>query len=126
MIRIPSSVKVLWGFNNCRALESVELFEGLIEIRNEAFYGCSSLREITIPSTVEKIGEYAFSGCTSLAVVNIPENTSLGNNGVGLTAFRNVPNKKAAQLKKGGQKTLCVFCNIKNPSFDGFLIPPPW
>ncbi len=51
------------AFRNNNHLETVILPDGLLEIKEEAFYNARSLRVIDIPATVELIGKGAFQNC---------------------------------------------------------------
>lgn len=70
------------AFQNCEALASVTLPEGLTAIRNNTFEGCSSLTSFTFPTTVETIGDYAFSGApiSSVELSTMPALSSIGDN----------------------------------------------
>ena len=59
-------------FQNCTALESVNLPNTIKTIPDFAFENCIGLTEITIPDSVEGIGSSAFKGCSSLSSINIP------------------------------------------------------
>ena len=61
------------AFYDCECLEEVELYQGLLEIRDRAFRNCRSLRYVTVPSTVRAIDDAAFQGCTSLVEVRLCE-----------------------------------------------------
>ena len=68
-----------YAFQGCAELEEILLPESLQALPNYGFKGCSGLSEITIPSNVETIGAYALSACTGLSVLTIPDQvTSLG------------------------------------------------
>ena len=54
------------AFNNCSALKSLELPQGLRSLGNSAFSNCSSLTTVTLPDELEFIDGAVFSGCTSL------------------------------------------------------------
>jgi len=54
-------------------LEVVELCEGLLEIKKDAFRECASLTNITIPSAITIIHEGTFAVCVSLEEVELPE-----------------------------------------------------
>ena len=66
--RIPEE-----AFQSQSKLEEVELCEGLLEIRNAAFYKCTTLKRINIPSSVTRIGCYVFCGCYKLEEVELCE-----------------------------------------------------
>ena len=59
--------------------KSVEIYDGVTAIGNEAFSYCSSLTSIIIPDSVTSIGEWAFDYCSSLTSITIPNSaTSIG------------------------------------------------
>ncbi|SCZ79730.1 Leucine rich repeat-containing protein [Pseudobutyrivibrio xylanivorans] len=66
-IVIPEGVTIIddFAFEECSALERIELPKSLREIRSYAFWG-TGLREIAIPDEVSFLGECAFSLCNSL------------------------------------------------------------
>lgn len=79
-IVIPKSVKIIKNraFGACY-LDHVQMYNGLIEIGDSAFYGCNKLKQIIVPNTVEKIGANAFKNCVNLFVAKIPnEVTEIG------------------------------------------------
>lgn len=73
-ITIPASVKIIddLAFNQCSALASITLFDGLEAINLSAFAGCKLLTNIALPTTIKYIGETAFSQCVALKSVVIP------------------------------------------------------
>ena len=89
---MPSSVKGEWfstyevgelfgtfeGYSN---LQSVEIPDGVTDIRSRTFAGCTNLTSIEIPDSVTYIGENAFAGCTNLTSIEIPDSvTCIGEN----------------------------------------------
>ena len=50
---------------------SAEIFNGVANIGEKAFYSASSLTSVTIPNSVTSIDNQAFNWCTSLTTVNI-------------------------------------------------------
>lgn len=52
-----------------KSVVNVEIEDGVISIRNNAFYNCTSLTSINIPDSVISIGDWAFSSCSSLTDV---------------------------------------------------------
>lgn len=60
----------LQAFNNCTALEEIEIAPGA-EIGDNTFKGCISLASVTIPDGVSKVGFGAFSDCTALTSISI-------------------------------------------------------
>ncbi len=72
------------AFYGCIGLTSVEIPLSVTDIGNYAFYGCSSLMSVGIPSSVTKIGSSAFEGCSSLRSVEIPSSvTDIGGSAFG-------------------------------------------
>ena len=57
------------AFDNCTALTSVTVPEGVTEIGESAFEGCTSLSDIDLPESLTTISSYAFFGCDSLKSV---------------------------------------------------------
>ena len=60
-------------FNGCTSLTSVNLPDGISEIRGNAFKGCKKLTKIDIPDSVTLIGFEAFKNCESLNELTIPD-----------------------------------------------------
>lgn len=59
------------AFNNCSALESIELPNTVTYIGPSAFSG-SGLRNMTLPPKVNTVSENLFSGCQQLEHVVVP------------------------------------------------------
>ena len=49
--------------------------DGIITVKNYAFYSCDSFTHVTIPNSVTSIGSYAFERCSSLIGVTIPNSS---------------------------------------------------
>lgn len=60
-------------FENCKALESIVIPEGITEITAYQFKGCESLKNLSLPDTVNTIGSSAFSNCISLKEISLPK-----------------------------------------------------
>ena len=58
-----------YTFQNCSALESINLPDTLYAMGNYTFNGCSSLTEIVIPAKVTAIPQFCFNGNSSLEKV---------------------------------------------------------
>ena len=67
-------------FQYCNSLESVELNEGIEEIKFHAFEGCTSLKHLTIPQSVTYINPYAIPTEVELTLLN-DELQHFGKNG---------------------------------------------
>ena len=80
-----SPEKVPWyGFMN--EIKYLEIFDGITNIGDYAFYGCFNLKEIYIPDSVTKIGKFAFSNIKHIEMMQMV-NSSLESIGEG--AFMN-------------------------------------
>ena len=55
-----------YAFYYCHGLTSVTIPENVTSIGNSAFYDCSGLTSVTIPNSMTGISSEAFSGCSSL------------------------------------------------------------
>ena len=64
---VPQSVRVIArrAFHDCKALETVGLCEGLIEINSMAFEYCG-VKSVKLPKSLKKLGSAAFFFCESL------------------------------------------------------------
>ena len=78
------------AFSGCINLTSVSLPEGIVSIGNTAFNECSKLTSITLPESLEKIGTSVFADCSSLTSLLIPTNIKQYEN----NAFRNCTSLK--------------------------------
>ena len=58
-------------FNDCINLSKVILPDNLTTIGNNAFRNCNSLTDINIPNTVRSIGDNCFEGCKSLITIDL-------------------------------------------------------
>jgi hypothetical protein len=67
------------AFFRCKRLTSIALPESLEFIGNNAFAECEGLKEISIPANLLYVGECAFMGCTNLETVTLSRNTKIGN-----------------------------------------------
>ncbi|MBQ8352428.1 MAG: leucine-rich repeat protein [Clostridia bacterium] len=65
-------------FAYCRALDSIELCDGIEKMGSNTFYQCQSLKTVRMPS-VKELGTYTFNGATNLESVIFGENaTTIG------------------------------------------------
>lgn len=71
---IPKDIVIInnWAFSNLRICK-IDIPEGVIMIKDEAFVDCKYLYKVTLPNTLEHIGMGAFWGCSGLLQINIPE-----------------------------------------------------
>lgn len=61
-----------------RAITSVEVPEGIIEIQDNAFGGDDSLETVRLPESLKKIGSYAFFGCDKIRQLDSSGKIELG------------------------------------------------
>ena len=66
--------------NYSRDIKSIEIYEGVTGIGENAFKGCTNLEKIKVPNSVKSIGAYAFYGCTKLDYAILPDSV-MGNTG---------------------------------------------
>ena len=59
------------AFEDCKALTSVQLGTGLINIRPYAFRNCTSLTSIDLPASVRVCSAYFVDGCSNLQTINV-------------------------------------------------------
>ena len=59
------------AFQDCDALTSIVISNGIEGIGLEAFRGCKGLKSIIIPKSVQHLGYAAFAGCTNISDVYI-------------------------------------------------------
>lgn len=59
------------AFMNCALEGTLNLSDGLRDIRDRAFYGCSQLTEVYIGAGVTSIGTGVFANCTSLRTISV-------------------------------------------------------
>lgn len=83
-VAIPASAVHLGDniFENCQALSSVQLADGMEEIPGGIFSGCTSLSSLQLPSALKRIGGGAFSS-SGLSSVTLPS----GLQEIGSAAF---------------------------------------
>jgi len=72
----PVTVIGASAFEDCRAINSVVLPEGLQVISDKAFKGCDVLKSVIIPDDVKSIGKEAFKECKYLNSIVIPESVT--------------------------------------------------
>lgn len=63
-----------YAFYNCTSLKSIELGDGLDELRQHVFDGCENLQSIVIPQSVGNILDYAFNNCSMISDISITGN----------------------------------------------------
>lgn len=117
---LPNTIKIIGrgAFADMLSLESIEIPDGVIEIKPFAFYACYSLTEIIVPSSVRRIGEYAFAGCKNLRRVKICE----GVVEIGGAVFSNDSNLKELELPKSLKRLLTENTRYNSfPALDSSL-----
>ena len=64
------------AFSGCKALEKIDLPEGIQTIEHSTFQGCEELKNVNIPEGVKRIESFAFSGsmdCTPIEELILPD-----------------------------------------------------
>ena len=78
-ITIPDNITKLGTFQNCSALVTVSLPDGLALLPTYCFDGCSSLASVILPTEITSIPDYAFRNCSALTTLVFPSAlTSVG------------------------------------------------
>ena len=88
--QMPDTVKtVKWGaFRNAPYLEYVTLSRALESVEGNCFDNCDALKTIVIPEGVKTLGDYMFYGCNALTCdVTIPSSVKY----IGYAAFHRSP-----------------------------------
>ena len=72
-VSVPGSVTSMgtYVFQNCTALTSAALGEGIAIIPNNTFSGCTALAKVTLPDSVTTINSSAFGNCKKLVSLTI-------------------------------------------------------
>ena len=70
-INLPEGITEIkmWAFANCKNLASIILPSGIEEISSHVFDGCENLQYLQIPSSVRKIEDYALANCKMLSEI---------------------------------------------------------
>ncbi len=101
-IEIPNSIKQINkdAFSGCSKLKTITFKNNceITEINDGAFEGLSALENITIPDSVTKIGGSAFKNCTSLRELNIQDKTNIQE--IGVAAFRGCTSLESVSLPR--------------------------
>ena len=97
------------AFSQCFSLKSIELPDGLAELKRLTFSGCDELSEVKLPSTLASIENYAFSGCSSITRIDVPKSVET----IADYAFSEMANCKAINVEEG---------NANYSSSDGILL----
>ena len=88
-VELPEGVTELktWAFAECTLLSSVTLPESMKNIDESAFNGCAAIESLIIPANVTAIGKNTFYGCTNLANVTFvnPHGWSAGETAISAT-----------------------------------------
>lgn len=70
------------AFQDCAALTSIDIPEGVTTIGTEAFSDCSDLEALSIPEGVTEIASGAFRNCLNLVSLEIPESVETLGSGL--------------------------------------------
>lgn len=102
-IELPDSCKIIYNdtFAGCSKLSSVKIPDACIRIESSAFYKCESLQEIVLPESLRDIFDYAFYFCKNLKKVT----------------FLN----PKCDFRYANEKTFCTGFKDEKPYFDGVI-----
>lgn len=98
---------------NKKNAKSVEIYDGVTEIGNDAFMNCAKLTVITIGNSVTSIGQYAFLHCTRLQSIDIPNSV----NSIGDSAFNGCTSLSSVTIENSSSKLAYnnkAFANISS------------
>jgi hypothetical protein len=59
------------AFSDNSSMISVEISDGITELKDESFYNCSTLREVYIPKSAVYISPTAFTECPALTKIEV-------------------------------------------------------
>lgn len=76
VIAIGNTFRDTGAFENCVALTSVVIPDGVTDIQDDAFYSCTSLKTATISASVTLLRNCAFADCPNLQSVYFKGNAS--------------------------------------------------
>ena len=104
-------------FNDCSALQSVTLPNGLESIAKGAFSECKSLKNINLPLSLKEIEDSAFSE-SGLTSIDIPDSVEY----IGDSAFEQCEITKVRLPKslKSTGKYIFAYCPITEIDFNGY------
>lgn len=111
-------VKIGFGtFQNSTSITTINIPEGVTEIRGMSFYGCTGLTEIILPSTLAIMSEnFVFKNCTTLTSITLPSSVkTLGQN-----VFEGCTNLTSISMP--GMESLGVYA-FKNTGFINLDLP---
>lgn len=60
-------------FQNCTALTTVTVAEGVTVLNSGSFMDCTALKTVSLPSTLETIGSNCFQNCNALTDIKLPD-----------------------------------------------------
>lgn len=94
-IVIPESVVSIGGaaFKET-GIDEMTLPSGVLEIKEQLFYGCKALRTVKFEGNVTTIGEYAFGDCNALTDIVFPKTLQI----LGISSFSNCVSLKEMTL----------------------------
>lgn len=96
------------AFSGCKSLKSINIPNGVTQIKRETFSNCESLNDINIPNSVTQIDERAFENCKGLNGITIPNSVTQ----IGYEAFKNCKGLNSINLSDN-------IVNIERGVFSG-------
>ena len=98
-LNIPEGVTEIriGALRGCKNLEEIRVPQGVTVLPEMAFSGCEALRRVTLPDGLKAIGEHVFAGCGSLAEIRMPDGVAE----IGRGAFKACAALTELMLPKG-------------------------
>lgn len=123
---IPSKIEgkpvkeIAWAaFENCTAVVSIEIPDGVTHISSFAFRHCESLKSLKIPDSVDFIGDLAFADCTSLVSLTLPN----GLNSIPELTFNKCTSLALIEIPES-VKSIGDYAFLECSSLTELIIPP--
>ena len=111
------------AFQNCKAITSINLPEGIKKIGGYAFADCTGLTSFTVCASVTNVGDYAFSGCSNLESITFNGTDDSGSLSLGSYVFLNCGRLETIHFPANLRTlngTIFSGCNmLKNVTFAG-------
>lgn len=93
-VELPDTISIIGGeaFKNCRRLESVNIPNGVMELRGNTFEGCNSLSYLEVPDSVVEIHGECFLNCKGLQMIKLSANITeiKGNTFEGCSSLQSI------------------------------------
>ncbi len=98
-----TKLEAVSGFEGCTALNQIKLPDSVKRIAERAFYNCTALEAIDLPNDLERIDREAFGNCTSLKCITVPAKLNLVN-GMDVIPFHTLSSLEEIVFEEGREK----------------------